>query len=119
MKRTALCTFLVLTTMMVLGPIVNLEARPHCHSNVSMNIGNVFPSYPKTYVVEKSRPAYVEQHHYYHPYGETVTVYREPQTVTVYHEPPAEKVYVYEKPNPLVPFGLMALGVGLGVCLSR
>jgi hypothetical protein len=95
MKLKALYAVLLLAGLFVMGPKLSLEARHHSH--VSLNVGSAFSSFPRTHVVERYRPAYVEEH-YYSPYGETVTVY--PQS-----RPVVREVYVYP-PRPPVFSGL-------------
>lgn len=92
MKLKALYSVLLLAGLFVMGPTLSVEARHH-YNNFSVNVGAAFPSYPRPYVVERYRPAYVEEHYYY-PYGETVTVYPNPR-------PAVREVYVYPSRPPI------------------
>lgn len=72
MKFKAFYSILLLTGLFIMGPTLSAEARSHSH--VSFNVGAGFSSYPRTHIIERYRPSYVEEHYYY-PDGETVTVY--------------------------------------------
>src|ERR1700722_13464700 len=92
MKLKALYTVLLLAGLFVIGPTLSVEARHHRHNHFSLNVGTVFPSYPRAHVVERYRPSYVEEHYYY-PYGETVTVYERPVVREVHVYPPRPPVF--------------------------
>lgn len=79
MKIKLLCATLALAGFFVLGPKLSLEAGHH-RNHLSVNVGPMFPVYPRTQVVEYYPSTYVEEYHYY-PNGESVTVYRSPRPV--------------------------------------
>ncbi len=81
MKIKLLCTTLVLAGFFVLGPKVTLEAgHHHSQSHFSVNVGPLFPVYPRSQVVEYYPSTYVEEYYYY-PNGQSVAVYRNPRPV--------------------------------------